>query len=633
MQTYKRIDIQVYRGICVLAVIFFHVNPNLFKLGYLGVDAFFVISGFVLTPIFINSNFNNKKSLMLFYKSRFYRLIPGLSSFLIVMTLIFILIDPIVNHQLFSKMALSSLVNIANFAAFTLTGDYFSKNPNPLLHLWSLSLEFQIYFVFPLIFILSKRYLPVKRLIYIYMMLMVISCAIYLFPNILSNLFAAIGIQEFKNLSYYLPTHRFWQFALGGIAYICSNHQQNKSRLQKTLLSIAVVLSFILIFRDFTQAIQSIYLTIIFTLIVLSNLSIKLNILGNILQFLGDRSYSIYLFHFPILYLSSNSPIFSEMRSKFNSILILFSILLTFLLGDLNYRLIETKFKKQNITHKSIYPSVKHILIFNIIPILILSFILQVSKLNYMGLNKDIKLFPIFPSMVDKNCYEKSKVTPCVYTNASNSSRKIMLIGNSFAGHLVEVTKYVSKELNYDAIIWADLECKINIYSAINTDQDTCHNQNKSIRNYINDIDPEIVIISEFINEPNDLSRLKSVILNLMSPSRKIILIENIPIFPDEEVYMRSRPILNQIIQPRHKMDFDKTVAISKMQLNYKTLSDSLADWASKKNVETIRPWDIFCDKLRCKRYEKETWLYFDYNHLSLEGAMKLSSALIKSIK
>lgn len=145
-ETKHRKDIQILRGLAVLAVVLFHSYERTFPLGYLGVDVFFVISGFVVTPlilrIFTRTTFRGKiSSLKYFYERRFYRLAPALTVTLVLSAIAILLLGPIVDHQKFARQGIATLLLLGNFGAYRYSGDYFSPNPNPLIHTWSLSVE------------------------------------------------------------------------------------------------------------------------------------------------------------------------------------------------------------------------------------------------------------------------------------------------------------------------------------------------------------------------------------------------------------------------------------------------------------------------------------------------------------
>ena len=145
-----RTDVQILRGIAVFAVVLFHINEKYFPLGYLGVDVFFTISGFVLTPLVLRifvrgSGLSISDNLFRFYKRRFFRLAPALFIILLFSAILILLFAPTSSHQKFANQGFAVLFLIGNLGAYRYQGDYFDSNPNPLVHLWSLSVEEQIY--------------------------------------------------------------------------------------------------------------------------------------------------------------------------------------------------------------------------------------------------------------------------------------------------------------------------------------------------------------------------------------------------------------------------------------------------------------------------------------------------------
>ena len=138
-------DIQVFRGIAVLAVVLFHFKESYFPLGYLGVDVFFVISGFVVTPLILRifTDQENKEgrfsNLNSFYTRRFYRLAPALAVTLAISAISIFLLGPIDDHQRFALQGIATLLFVGNVGSYKYSGDYFSPNTTPLVHTWSLS--------------------------------------------------------------------------------------------------------------------------------------------------------------------------------------------------------------------------------------------------------------------------------------------------------------------------------------------------------------------------------------------------------------------------------------------------------------------------------------------------------------
>jgi len=205
----------------VLAVIFYHANSNLFEFGYLGVDIFFVISGFVILPALAkNINGRNRKKFKLreFYKRRFLRLYPGLVSSLILSSIVLWIFFSPEYHDRISRQGIASLFFIGNIGALIYSGDYFAPNPNPLVHLWSLAVEAQIYFALPLLLIgLLKFKIKIENtLVY----LTVLSMIFFAFPLLSESIFSWFGYPNKDQASFYLSFDRFWQFSVGGLCGI-----------------------------------------------------------------------------------------------------------------------------------------------------------------------------------------------------------------------------------------------------------------------------------------------------------------------------------------------------------------------------------------------------------------------------
>lgn len=164
MRFYRK-DIDGLRAISVYAVIFFHIGLKykenlIFSGGYIGVDVFFVISGFLISSIVFKEIEDNKFSILSFYNRRARRILPiftfvGLISS--ILSFYFFLPGDLLE---FSKSLLSSIFFSSNFFFWKNTGYFFGGNElKPLIHTWSLSVEEQFYILFPLIVLLILRYL------------------------------------------------------------------------------------------------------------------------------------------------------------------------------------------------------------------------------------------------------------------------------------------------------------------------------------------------------------------------------------------------------------------------------------------------------------------------------------------
>ena len=152
-----RYDIAALRALAVISVIFYHFKIFYFTGGLIGVDIFFVLSGFLMTRIIFDGFDNNTFKLLEFYKKRVYRIIPSLL-FLILILSIFSFLLLFEDIQMFGRYALVSEMFVSNYFYLNNSSyfDDFSQN-NLLLHTWSLGVEWQFYMLYPIVLLALKN--------------------------------------------------------------------------------------------------------------------------------------------------------------------------------------------------------------------------------------------------------------------------------------------------------------------------------------------------------------------------------------------------------------------------------------------------------------------------------------------
>jgi peptidoglycan/LPS O-acetylase OafA/YrhL len=333
----KRADIQYLRAFSVCIVIIFHARARILPNGYLGVDLFFLISGFVLTPqilkIFSSANNQVHKVSLNFLKKRFNRLIPAFSIATLFNLLILFIFGPYDQFERISLQAFYSLIFIGNISAASLSGNYFSPNPNPFLHYWSLSAEWQIYLFIPILFSLTVMLQRRSQRLTILNILMLI----FVF-SLLTSIF---GWKNTELLGYFSPITRIWQFAAGSLIFITLS----KSEINKYISYVArLVLVFgilvILLPIPLERLITYLVSTVVFISLVIAKLQFQ-NLLGNSLMRIGDISYSLYLYHLPFIYLALYSPT-SGANEIFRAVGVIFAIVFTFIAANFSYKYIES---------------------------------------------------------------------------------------------------------------------------------------------------------------------------------------------------------------------------------------------------------------------------------------------------
>lgn len=299
-----RPEIDGLRAIAVISVIIYHLNENWLSGGFLGVDIFFVISGFLITGIIITEIQQNSFSLKQFYTRRIKRIYPA---FITVMALVSFIASAIFIYNDFNKLRKTIELAIAFLSNFYLglTQGYFdlSANENPVLHIWSLAVEEQYYLIFPLILILAyKKFREVKVLFIITLILFFILLAT---SFVSANFYKEVLHQP--NI-YYLSNLRFPELLVGSLLAIYHN-LSNKVQLSKQVNNILAILSTLLLFSclflmnnniAFIPGITLI-LPCIFTALIIHTTSqnniVKLCLSNKAIVFIGKISYSLYLYH------------------------------------------------------------------------------------------------------------------------------------------------------------------------------------------------------------------------------------------------------------------------------------------------------------------------------------------------
>lgn len=627
-ETKYRRDIQVLRGLAVLAVVLFHANENYFPLGYLGVDVFFVISGFVVTPLILRiftdqtGGGGRLSNLRYFYKRRFYRLAPALAVTLTISAISIFLLGPISDHSRFARQGIASLLLVGNVGAYKYSGgDYFASNPNPLIHTWSLSVEEQIYIFLPLILIviLHNRRKLEKITAVVLGCISAISFISFLFPVILQPLYFRAGVVETSQFSFYSPVDRIWQFAIGGLAFLLLGRSYNRIKdLPKSVHSASVIAIVIILFGPINMSLRSssIFASLLTVFVIIfKSPDVLPDFLIKKLEWLGDRSYSIYLVHMPLIYIAKYSPLFEighgENRIMYSSVALIASILL----GALSYSKIENRYRNRGKSdHTSLKTMTVSLLLTLVIPLTLFASIDYGQKKRYWGLDRNIPQ-PSYAGFLDPNCERDSRNgQPCIYAN-KGATKSVLLLGDSHAGQISQAVIDAAKHANWNSVIWTHSGCAFQVLDQERKVRDSCIKNNRQAVEWILQNIPNLIIVSQSISSESNLSDLEDALSVIHSIVPNILLIENTPIFPDSEDFMVSRPLFMSPYEP------PKSFLLTEMESSGKYFSNQLAMWARSKGISTMDFTPLFCTEKFCSRFSNGLWLYRDTGHLSVDGA------------
>lgn len=292
-----RPDIDGLRAIAVLAVVLFHLDPRLAPGGYVGVDIFFVISGYLITSIVFREIHAGDFSLGRFYERRIRRLLPAL---LVVMVVSFMVAWRLLlpaDFRMFSEALIAAALFAANVYFWKKT-DYFSDSVEflPLLHTWSLAVEEQFYILFPPALLLICRYRP-RWLPWALAVLLLVSLGL-----------SELALGDRPESSFYLPHYRAWELLAGAVLSIGTFPAPASVRTRNILavMGLALIAGCMFLY-DKNTAFPGLSA---FPVVLGTALAIHAGNGGNslvggwlgskLLVFVGLISYSLYLWHWPL---------------------------------------------------------------------------------------------------------------------------------------------------------------------------------------------------------------------------------------------------------------------------------------------------------------------------------------------
>lgn len=333
-----RPDIDGLRGLAILLVVIFHAFPNFISGGYVGVDVFFVISGFLITGLIKKSIRADSFSFFEFYGGRIKRLFPALILVLIFCYGVGWFALYATEFAQLNKHILASSLFVLNIVLWFESG-YFdtSSLTKPLLHLWSLGIEEKFYILWPLILFFTY-----KRKYFTWML------AVLFGISIVINLAL---VNTYPDIAFYFPLSRFWEICLGAILAITldspkADLKQYLDKYRNHLSCLGLVCIFITVAildkKSSFPGWWALLPTIGTALLITTNQSwINQNVLSNKrLVWVGLISYPLYLWHWPLL-----SFYFIISAGERNNLVVLTLVILAFLLAWLTYRFWETLFR------------------------------------------------------------------------------------------------------------------------------------------------------------------------------------------------------------------------------------------------------------------------------------------------
>ena len=627
-----RSDIQQIRAISVIAVVLFHSFPDRFMHGYLGVDAFFFLSGFLIFPqIFDISKSASNKSLILnvkkFLLRRIYRIAPALGVCILVVWALFFFLGPSPKKPSGSEFYITilSIFGFGNIAALNYSGDYFSSS-SPLTHFWSLGVEMQSYFLFAiLVLFLSKLiHKSVKEyriFLLIIILVSLISKYIFVFH---SNLFGVIGLDTLAitgNFSdFYLTPNRLWQFALGGLfATFATNKNKHINLKKKTSTLLLIAVCYLLFCSiNIIDNYRTNLILIGIGIYLISNVKKEVKYVSSVLVWIGDRSYSIYLYHMPILFILNTNVSPTNLQPFFY----IAAIAIILILSNFSYNYIEINHKiPQNnesdkrkffVKHKKLITTSYLLPVFSITVVLILNYIFPVQN------NSSVNFRDNYAASELSNCKLGQIEDPCILIGGT-VKQNWLLLGDSHAGAIQGVLSKFAKQSNSSLLVWnkcrffdPTLSQELNLLFP-----KWCIDSNAKRIEYIKKFKPSRIFIA-YQNSSVDNGDIKmsqelwqkvftKTLDSVNNNTSKVVLFSQIPEYESAPFsdYRYSIPRAKNL-----NLDQFPTLLIQR------TFENKLRN----QGILVVDLLPVFCNSTKCTRF-LNGWLYLDSNHLSNFGA------------
>mgnify|MGYP005994676773 CR=1 FL=1 len=439
-----RADIDGLRAVAVLLVVLFHAKFSAIGGGFIGVDVFFVISGFLISIIISKEVRENRFTFKSFYLRRIKRLAPALIVLLLLTTIpayLFLFSD---DFEIFGRSLIHAFLTTSNFFLWTNTGGYFSPNTDlfPLLHTWSLAVEEQFYFVWPIIFIILHKITKdnyLTRLMFV-LLIALIALSVHL-------------AHSSPHSAYFLLPARAFELMMGAMLAVSYDKIPNTKRATNHVLSLVglaliIIPAFIITKQSVFPGFNAFWPCLGTVLLIASGRNQEEpGIVNQIIAHksfvsIGLISYSLYLWHWPIFSFTQ------YLGLELSGLLRLSAILLSFVLAYLSWKFVEQPIRHMNLP--TLGSAMKKIMLPAFISLTVIygaidgmnGFPHRFNELEEF--NKSTN----FPSTVRKKCHDADLLGNIEQCWLGIQKEKIdgMLIGDSFANHSASFIHVLAKD-------------------------------------------------------------------------------------------------------------------------------------------------------------------------------------------
>lgn len=661
-----RPDIDGMRAIAVMAVVLFHAFSGVIKGGFIGVDVFFVLSGYLITQILIKEIWHQRFTLMDFYERRIRRIIPALVIMLLgVMVVFWVILFPD-EYSLLMQTLVASIAFIANIFFYSQV-DYFAPEvkTQPLIHLWSLGVEEQFYMLWPLVIMLmrGRRFALLAAFIAIS----------------ISSFAANMWLVNFDGAAaFYLPISRFWELALGGlVAWFSLFGRQTHAKRIATYGGWLQLLGLSMLFIGFGTITENQLWPGYWALIPTIGTALLLlggNFNSNTQRWLshpymvrvGLISYPLYLWHWPVMVVG-----FLVLDGYLNHWWSVGMVVVSIILAEGTYRYIETPIRFT--AHQRIHARwlLMSIGIIGLMGVLLWQIAVPTRMTRYIEYYDMIPEWSVrrelaqHTSQTSQDCLKVFTRDAYCRTAASASGSDYIFLGDShsaslylgmFAYSTIEHNSYLVVATGCMTVLGVDvfvdyrvsipctkpdgpmrqlkeIETLSNVsrnhsrtvfiigrYSLIES-QDLLVDASNTLYHYrlVDSTDPLSTDVSAIAFERGFEQMIQAL---SQDAHNRLVFVHQVPEFP-----FLPRNCLRTL-----NATSGWACGVSRVQVeeHYRTYTDAVTRVLARyPQVEQFSPMDIFCDTQQCYSVYDGKLLYYDNNHVNIRGAKLVMDQLI----
>jgi peptidoglycan/LPS O-acetylase OafA/YrhL len=640
-----RADIDGLRGIAVLSVVCFHAFPGWVGGGFIGVDIFFVISGFLISTIIFESLQQNRFSFLEFYVRRINRIFPALT---VVMAACLIVGWCVLLPDEYKQLGMHVLGGSAFLSNFLLWNEsgYFdvAAQTKPLLHLWSLGIEEQFYLTWPILLYAAWK----TRLNQIVIIALI---------AVASFLLNVTHVNADATATFYSPQSRFWELLTGSLLAYLNLFEARSGRiavlfnfpalslLGATLISLSL---FLLSKNSVFPGWWALLPTLGTALIILSGQNAWLNrhfLSNRLLVWFGLISFPLYLWHWPLLTIAR---IYDGYLSRGVRVAL---VVISVVFAWLTYKILEKRIRFGGNAR------LKALCLFLLMSIIgfggyflymrdgfegagwrtpeksefMAYFENSLPKWNYFETQGIVEKYRFDCNFFDFAKYRRgvtaqipvSQINSTCYTRDPSKKRSVLIWGDSHAQAL-----YYGLNNNipddWQVLIIASSACAANIDIEQDSQNNYCDKSNWFAHKIIKDIKPDVVIVAQAFD--HDYAKFKRIASSLNRVGSRALLVGPVPKWTTD--------LPRTIVRKLWDVDSDRTF-VNLMETTHKSNEDLKLKFASNKDFRFVSLIDFFCNDRGCLTRigndRREGIISWDYGHLTPVASDFLGKNLLAS--